>query len=116
MMLLNHCSTYHPKPACHALRLPVALLAPSARSPCANNLIPLPRRHPAFQQRQPHTIPAALPGVDMIPATTVMADLADLNPSTAGTLAFILRPLFTIATLLFIVRIVLTWFPEQVLS
>ena len=37
--------------------------------------------------------------------------MADLDPSTAATLASVLRPLFSVAELLFIVRIVLTWYP-----
>ena len=37
--------------------------------------------------------------------------LADLDPSTAAALAAALRPLFAVAELLFIVRIVLTWYP-----
>lgn len=103
--------TYYPKPAsaCRALGIPSTLHAPAARSPWISTPTHMTRRCTA-PQRSTHTT-AALPVVDMLPATAV---LADLDPSTAGTLAFILRPLFTIATLLFIVRIVLTWFPEQV--
>jgi YggT family protein len=41
----------------------------------------------------------------------LVATLADLDPSTAATLALVLRPLFSVAELLFIVRIVLTWYP-----
>ena len=41
----------------------------------------------------------------------VVSTLADLDPSTAASLASVLRPLFAIAELLFIVRIVLTWYP-----
>ncbi len=41
----------------------------------------------------------------------VVSALADLDPSTAASLAFLLRPLFSVAELLFIVRIVLTWYP-----
>lgn len=41
----------------------------------------------------------------------LVSTLADLDPSTAATLASVLRPLFSVAELLFIVRIVLTWYP-----
>ena len=41
----------------------------------------------------------------------VTATLADLDPSTAASLASLLRPVFALAELLFIVRIVLTWYP-----
>lgn len=63
-----------------------------------------PLRHNISQRPQQTIVTKALPEMA----------LADLDASTARTLSFVLRPLFTVGTLLFIVRIVLTWFPEQV--
>ena len=55
---------------------------------------------------------AAAASTSTIPAAPqVVSTLADLDPSTAASLAAVLRPLFSVAELLFIVRIVLTWYP-----
>lgn len=80
---------------------------------------PVQPHSPILAPRTPHhtlrTCTINKPSPTMVTALPVeMAVLADLDASTARTLSFILRPLFTIANLLFIVRIVLTWFPEQV--
>ena len=50
--------------------------------------------------------------IDAAAATQAVYDLAGLNSATAGTLATILRPVLSISSLLMIVRIVLTWYPE----
>lgn len=73
--------------------------------------------YPMLAPRTTHTLRQNT--MHMPPQTKVTALppemlLADLDASTARTLSFVLRPLFTVATLLFIVRIVMTWFPEQV--
>ena len=41
-----------------------------------------------------------------------LAELAALDPATAGTAALVLGPLLSVGTLLFIVRIVMTWYPD----
>jgi len=45
-------------------------------------------------------------------AADPVAALADLDAATAHTLEGILRPLFTIFTMLYIVRIPMTWYPS----
>jgi YggT family protein len=42
----------------------------------------------------------------------LMYEVADLDSNTAGLLATLLRPVLAITTLLMIVRIVLTWYPQ----
>jgi YggT family protein len=42
----------------------------------------------------------------------LIADLADLDPATAGTIAAVLKPTLSIGSLLMIVRIVMTWYPD----
>ncbi len=55
--------------------------------------------------------PASL--VDTATTTTqAVYELAGLNSATAGTFNLILRPVLSIASLLMIVRIVMTWYPE----
>lgn len=54
-----------------------------------------PRRAPPL----PHALPPAV------------ADVAGLAPSTAAAVAAALRPVLSLGELLFIVRIVLTWYP-----
>lgn len=41
-----------------------------------------------------------------------ITDLAALDSATAGLLAAVLRPVLSLSSLLMIVRIVLTWYPE----
>lgn len=41
-----------------------------------------------------------------------LASIADLTPDQAKTVESILRPLFTLFTLLYIVRIPMTWYPS----
>lgn len=43
---------------------------------------------------------------------TLVADLADLDPASAGIIAAVLKPTLSIGSLLMIVRIVMTWYPE----
>lgn len=51
--------------------------------------------------------------VDTATTTTqVVYELAGLNSATAGTLNTILRPVLSVSSLLMIVRIVMTWYPE----
>ena len=51
--------------------------------------------------------------VDTVTTTTqAVYELAGIDSSTASTLNLILRPVLSIASLLMIVRIVLTWYPE----
>ena len=38
--------------------------------------------------------------------------LADIDPQTAGRLAFVIQPLLSISVFLMLVRIVLTWYPN----
>ena len=54
---------------------------------------------------------AAAVGADQAGAH-FLYELADMDAKTAGTLALILRPVLSITTLLMIVRIVLTWYPQ----
>jgi hypothetical protein len=55
--------------------------------------------------------PASL--IDTATTTTqAVYELAGVNSATAGTLNTILRPVLSIASLLMIVRIVMTWYPE----
>jgi YggT family protein len=42
----------------------------------------------------------------------VVGDISELDSATAGSLALILKPIFSIYSLLMIVRIVMTWYPE----
>ena len=42
----------------------------------------------------------------------LVAELADLDAKTAATIAVVLRPVLSISTLLMIVRIVLSWYPQ----
>lgn len=42
----------------------------------------------------------------------VVGNIAELDSATAGSLALILKPIFSIYSLLMIVRIVMTWYPE----
>lgn len=42
----------------------------------------------------------------------VVGNIAELDSATAGSVALILKPLFSIYSLLMIVRIVMTWYPE----
>jgi hypothetical protein len=44
--------------------------------------------------------------------TQAVYELAGVNSATAGTLNLILRPVLSISSLLMIVRIVMTWYPE----
>jgi uncharacterized protein YggT (Ycf19 family) len=41
-----------------------------------------------------------------------LSELAALDPQTASTAALVLGPLLSVGTLLFIVRIVMTWYPD----
>ena len=42
----------------------------------------------------------------------LLYQLADIDKQTAGTIAFVLQPVLSISTLLMIVRIVLSWYPQ----
>ena len=47
-----------------------------------------------------------------IETTQALYDLADLDAATAGLASTVLRPVLSISSLLMIIRIVLTWYPE----
>jgi YggT family protein len=70
------------------------------------------------RRRRRSTIPCALLDPATVgstaPASTAQAiyEVAALNSATAGAIAAILRPTLSIGSLLMIVRIVLTWYPE----
>jgi len=55
---------------------------------------------------------SALTKLDLHHSATYAFDVAAVDPATAGILSAILRPVLSIASLLMIVRIVLTWYPE----
>ncbi|KAL4516824.1 hypothetical protein Ndes2437A_g01155 [Nannochloris sp. 'desiccata'] len=55
--------------------------------------------------------PASLVGTATT-ATQAVYELAGFDSATAGTLNLILRPVLSISSLLMIVRIVMTWYPE----
>jgi YggT family protein len=57
---------------------------------------------------------AASPAVasDLIPYANVVADVAGLDAQSAATLALVLRPVFSIGTILYVVRIVTSWYPN----
>lgn len=59
----------------------------------------------------------ALPDPEMIASLAAfqpqpVLELADIDPATAGTLSALLRPVLSVSSLLMIVRIVMTWYPE----
>ena len=45
-------------------------------------------------------------------ASQAVFDLAGLDSATAGTLSAVLKPVLSLASLLMIVRIIMTWYPE----
>lgn len=55
--------------------------------------------------------PTALAAVDPA-AVQVVYELAALDSKTAGALSLVLKPTLSIASLLMIVRIVMSWYPE----
>lgn len=50
--------------------------------------------------------------ISMIAEAMPMCDLAGLDSETASTLALVLKPTLSVYSLLMIVRIVMTWYPE----
>ena len=59
-------------------------------------------------------IASALASVALAPgceAAQLVGSLAEIDPKTAGLIALVLRPILAIGQLLFVVRIVLTWYP-----
>ncbi len=42
----------------------------------------------------------------------LLYQLADIDKQTAGRIAFVLQPVLSVSTLLMIVRIVLSWYPQ----
>ena len=70
--------------------------------------------HASMRHRLP--APSALDPASIIDTATTTTqavfDVAALDSASAGTLATILRPVLSISSLLMIVRIVMTWYPE----
>lgn len=72
----------------------------------SSNILKLQRGLPPPQAVDPASV------ADAVSATQTVYDLAGLDSATAGLLATILRPVLSISSLLMIVRIVMTWYPE----
>jgi YggT family protein len=56
--------------------------------------------------------PDALSGLASGELPSLVATVADISPETAGTIAAVLGPVFAVGTLLMVIRIVTTWYPQ----
>lgn len=91
-----------------------------SRSPgTAGQRSPFPSQQrglPIRSRRRTSGVSQAVPvdaAATAVASYTELFALADVDAATAGLLALVLRPVLSISILLMIVRIVLTWFPEQ---
>jgi hypothetical protein len=102
----------------------------SSRRPLSSHVLPVQQRQryckcraSQQQEQQQHLLaapflllPAALAGPAQAAQTAASADLilelAELDSKTAGAISAVLKPALTVASMLMIVRIVMSWYPE----
>ena len=85
--------------------------APSAAPPTFPHSTS-PAAPPTPASSSPHSALLTAACLTAIASAAPAASAADLDPATAALLVTALRPAFALAELAFVVRIVLTWFPE----
>ena len=106
---------------CTARRCRMALLLAPPAPPAPPSLLgarAATRRASSVAQPRRTALCAAAPPLSCVealpasPAAQLLAQLAELDPATAATASSVLAPLLNVGELLFIVRIVMTWYPN----